>query len=104
MDKAPRLRIIALTAVGFDSVDLLAATERGIIVTNTAGSLTDTVADLVFALILAADHVVVAHLHLEASGPFRHSRPDPAEPHDPQRCPGQVRPQHEVRSPGLPAP
>ena len=54
MDKAPRLRIIALTAVGFDSVDLPAATERGIIVTNTAGSLTDTVADLVFALILAA--------------------------------------------------
>ena len=54
MDQAPRLRIIALTAVGFDSVDVAAATERGIIVTNTAGSLTDTVADLVFALILAA--------------------------------------------------
>jgi glyoxylate reductase len=53
MDKAPHLRIIALTAVGFDSVDLAAATKRGIIVTNTAGSLTDTVADLVFALILA---------------------------------------------------
>jgi glyoxylate reductase len=54
MDKAPRLRIVALTAVGFDSVDVAAATERGIIVTNTAGSLTDTVADLVFAVILAA--------------------------------------------------
>lgn len=53
MDKAPHLRIIALTAVGFDSVDLAAATERGIIVTNTAGSLTDTVADLVLALMLA---------------------------------------------------
>ncbi len=54
MDKAPRLRIIALTAVGFDAVDVSAATERGIIVTNTAGSLTDTVADLVLGLILAA--------------------------------------------------
>jgi glyoxylate reductase len=53
MDKAPRLRLIALTAVGFDSVDVPAATERGIIVTNTAGALTDTVADLTFALILA---------------------------------------------------
>ena len=52
MDKASHLRIIALTAVGFDSVDVTAATERGIIVTNTAGSLTDTVADLVFALML----------------------------------------------------
>ena len=54
MDEAGRLHIIALTAVGFDSVDIAAATERGIIVSNTAGSLTDTVADLVLALILAA--------------------------------------------------
>lgn len=53
MDKAPRLRVIALTAVGFDKVDVAAATGRGIIVTNTAGALTDTVADLVFALVLA---------------------------------------------------
>ena len=53
MAKAPQLRIIGLTSVGFDSVDVAAATERGIIVTNTAGSLTDTVADLTFALILA---------------------------------------------------
>ena len=54
MDKAPNLRIIALTAVGYDSVDVAAATERGIIVTNTAGSLTDTVADLALALMLAS--------------------------------------------------
>ncbi|HYL79466.1 MAG TPA: NAD(P)-dependent oxidoreductase, partial [Candidatus Acidoferrum sp.] len=54
MDRAPHLRLIALTSVGFDSVDVAAATERGIIVSNTAGSLTDTVADLVLALILAA--------------------------------------------------
>jgi len=53
MDKAPHLRIIALTAVGYDSVDVAAATERGIVVTNTAGSLTDTVADLTLALMLA---------------------------------------------------
>ncbi len=54
LDKAPHLRLIALTSVGFDSVDVTAATARGILVTNTAGSLTDTVADLTFALILAA--------------------------------------------------
>lgn len=53
MDKAPHLRIIALTAVGYDSVDVAAATERGIVVTNTAGSLTETVADLALALMLA---------------------------------------------------
>lgn len=53
MDNAPRLRIIALTAVGFDNVDVAAATRHGIIVTNTAGALSDTVADLAFALVLA---------------------------------------------------
>ncbi|HSB69673.1 MAG TPA: D-glycerate dehydrogenase, partial [Candidatus Methylomirabilis sp.] len=35
MDKAPRLRLIALTSVGFDMVDVDAATRRGILVTNT---------------------------------------------------------------------
>ncbi len=54
MQKAPHLRHIALTSVGFDMVDLEAANRRGILVTNTAGSLTETVADLVFALMLAA--------------------------------------------------
>jgi lactate dehydrogenase-like 2-hydroxyacid dehydrogenase len=54
MDKAPRLRLIALTSVGFDMVDIDAATKRGILVTNTPDVLTDTVADLTFALMLAA--------------------------------------------------
>ncbi len=54
MDMASRLRLIALTSVGFDMVDIDAATERGILVTNTPDVLTDTVADLAFALMLAA--------------------------------------------------
>lgn len=54
MDKASRLRLIALTSVGFDMVDIDAATERDILVTNTPDVLTDTVADLTFALMLAA--------------------------------------------------
>jgi lactate dehydrogenase-like 2-hydroxyacid dehydrogenase len=54
MDKAPRLRLIALVAVGFDMVDIDAATQRDILVTNTPDVLTDTVADLTFALMLAA--------------------------------------------------
>jgi lactate dehydrogenase-like 2-hydroxyacid dehydrogenase len=53
MDQAPRLRLIALTAVGFDKVDIAAATARGILVTNTPEVLTETVADLTFALILS---------------------------------------------------
>ena len=54
MDKAPRLRLIALTSVGFDMVDVDAATARNILVTNTPDVLTDTLADLTFALMLAA--------------------------------------------------
>jgi glyoxylate reductase len=54
MGQASRLRLVALTAVGFDMVDVAAATARGILVTNTPDVLTETVADLTFALILAA--------------------------------------------------
>ncbi len=54
MDRAPSLRLIAFTKAGFDEVDVAAATERGIIVTNTPDVLNDTVADMVFALLLDA--------------------------------------------------
>src|SRR5512133_1436544 len=54
MDKAPRLRIIANISVGYDNTAVAAATERGIIVTNTPNVLTDTTADTAFALILAS--------------------------------------------------
>jgi len=53
LDAAPSVRIVANLAVGYDNVDLAAATERGVLVTNTPGVLTETVADLAFALILA---------------------------------------------------
>lgn len=53
MDKAPALRIIATSSVGFDHVDVAAATQRGILVTNTPDVLTDTTADLAFALMMA---------------------------------------------------
>jgi lactate dehydrogenase-like 2-hydroxyacid dehydrogenase len=54
LDQLPGLRLIANVAVGYDNIDLEAATERGILVTNTPGILTDTTADLAFALLLAA--------------------------------------------------
>ncbi len=54
MDAAgPRLVCVANVAVGFDNIDIPAATERGIVVTNTPGVLTDATADLTFALVLA---------------------------------------------------
>lgn len=54
INAAPRLRIIANYAVGYNNIDLSAAKERGIFVTNTPGVLTETTADLTWALILAA--------------------------------------------------
>ncbi len=54
MDAAGDLKVIANVAVGFDNIDIPAASERGIIVTNTPGVLTDTTADLAFTLLMAA--------------------------------------------------
>jgi glyoxylate reductase len=50
----PRLKVIAQYAVGYDNIDIGAATKRGIIVTNTPGVLTETTADLAWALIMTA--------------------------------------------------
>lgn len=52
LSRAPRLRIVANMAVGYDNVDVPALTRRGIVFTNTPGVLTETTADLTFALIL----------------------------------------------------
>ena len=54
MDALPRLRVIANIAVGFDNIDIPAATERKIIVTNTPDVLTETTADFAFALMMSA--------------------------------------------------
>ncbi len=48
----PQLRCVANVAVGYDNVDVDAASERGVVVTNTPGVLTDATADLAMALIL----------------------------------------------------
>lgn len=53
LEGAPRLKIIARRGVGYDTVDLDAATRRGIPVTITGGALTDAVADHAIALLLA---------------------------------------------------
>jgi lactate dehydrogenase-like 2-hydroxyacid dehydrogenase len=52
LDRLPNLQIVANFGVGYDSVDVDAATERGVIVTNTPGVLDDEVADTALALLL----------------------------------------------------
>jgi glyoxylate reductase len=54
IDGSPRLKAIANYAVGYDNVDVEAATSRGIPVGNTPDVLTDATADLAFALLLSA--------------------------------------------------
>jgi glyoxylate reductase len=56
---APRLRVVANMAVGYDNADLSALTARRVLLTNTPGVLTETTADLAWALILAASRRIV---------------------------------------------
>ena len=53
LDLAPKLRVVANCAVGYDNIDVAACTQRRIVVTNTPGVLTETAADLAFALLMA---------------------------------------------------
>jgi glyoxylate reductase len=49
----PRLKMVANMAVGYNNIDVAAATRLGIVVSNTPGVLSDTTADLAFALLMA---------------------------------------------------
>ncbi|WP_102275514.1 2-hydroxyacid dehydrogenase [Cytobacillus massiliigabonensis] len=53
ISKAKKLKVISNMAVGYNNIDINAATKKGIIVTNTPGVLTETTADLTFALLMA---------------------------------------------------
>jgi glyoxylate reductase len=54
LDAAPRLKVVSNFAVGFNNVDVPAATARGVCVGNTPGVLTDATADMAFCLLIAA--------------------------------------------------
>ncbi|HKZ93299.1 MAG TPA: glyoxylate reductase [Candidatus Bathyarchaeia archaeon] len=58
-DAAPKLKIVAQMAVGFDNIDIPEATKRGICVTNTPGVLTETTADFAWTLLMAVARRVV---------------------------------------------
>ncbi len=54
MDAAPRLKVVSNYAVGYDNIDVPAATRHGIVVGHTPEVLTETVADFALCLMLAA--------------------------------------------------
>jgi glyoxylate reductase len=67
MDAGPHLKVISNYAVGFNNIDVAAATERGIAVGNTPDVLTDATADMAVALLLAAARrIVEGHLYAQA--------------------------------------
>src|SRR6185437_11542744 len=53
LDACPGVKVVANFGVGFNNIDIVAATARKIPVTNTPGVLTDATADLTFALLLS---------------------------------------------------
>lgn len=59
MDLNPQLRVVSNYAVGFDNIDIPAATARGLPIGNTPGVLTDTTADFAFTLLMSAARRVV---------------------------------------------
>ncbi|MGE3804377.1 MAG: 2-hydroxyacid dehydrogenase [Gemmataceae bacterium] len=64
LDAAPKLKVVSNFAVGFNNIDIPAATERGICVGNTPGVLTDATADMAFCLLIgAARHLAAGHAY-----------------------------------------
>jgi glyoxylate reductase len=71
----PKLKVVAQMAVGFDKVDVKAATARGIPVTNTPGVLTETTADTAWVLLMATARRVVEADNYMRSGKYKHWGP-----------------------------
>jgi glyoxylate reductase len=71
MDRAPHLKIISNLAVGYNNIDVAAATSRGIVVTNTPGVTTEPTADLTLGLILAVARRIVEEDRLTREGKFQ---------------------------------
>ena len=71
IEGAPQLRVISTMAVGYDNIDVAAATARGIPVGHTPGVLTETTADLAFALLLACARRIVEAERLLRDGGWR---------------------------------
>ncbi|MCK6560505.1 D-glycerate dehydrogenase [candidate division KSB1 bacterium] len=67
----PQLKIVANHAVGFDNVDLAAATARGVLITNTPGVLTEATADHAWALLFAVARRIPESERFLRAGKFK---------------------------------
>ena len=110
IDACPNLEIVASFGVGFDAIDLKRARARGIRVTNTPDVLTEDVADMAFALILASFRRIVEGEAFVRSGGWakralplgrslhgKNSRRARLWPHWPRNRPARTGVRHERR-------
>jgi len=75
MDAAPKLKVIANVSVGYDNIDVEAATKRGIKVSNTPGVVTESTADLAFAIMLALSRRIVEMTEVVKNNEWRNFGP-----------------------------
>lgn len=75
LDAADGCRIFANMAVGFDNIDVAAATKRGVLATNTPGVLTDATSDFAWALLFSAARRIVEADAYNRAGKFKHWGP-----------------------------
>ena len=68
LDREPQLKVVSNFAVGYDNVDVAAATARGVAVCNTPGVLTETTADATWALLMAAARRTVESVEYVRAG------------------------------------
>jgi glyoxylate reductase len=71
LDHAPKAKVVANMAVGFDNIDVAACTRRKVVVTNTPGVLTETTADFAFALLMSAARFVVPGMNYVRDGKWK---------------------------------
>ncbi len=66
----PKLKMISTYAVGYNNIDVHAATEQGILVSNTPGVLTDTTAEMAWALLFSVARRIVEGDRFTRAGKF----------------------------------
>ncbi len=86
----PSLKFVALTATGVDNVDLAAAREVGVAVCNLRDYCTASVAQHVFALLLALTHRLVDYRALVSSGRWQEAGQFSVFPHPIRELQGRV--------------
>ncbi|WP_188454013.1 2-hydroxyacid dehydrogenase [Virgibacillus oceani] len=75
LESAVNLKIVANMAVGYDNIDVNTARDKGITVTNTPDVLTNTTADLTFALLMAAARKIVEGVNFIKKDKWEHWSP-----------------------------